>query len=138
MRRSDWLAIQRGMLLAMEELARHAVHNQSAILYTIRKARQEDVGSFESATMESMVDTLLHNQTSALIAIVHHVVYAHRHALVRDRSNEGKAVVSQFFTSDDCSNAIPPIIDTCHSKSELLEHRINNTECPTQHVFELY
>ena len=43
--------------------------------------------------MESMVDTLLYNQTSGIIAIVHQVFYAHGHALVIDRLDEVKEVV---------------------------------------------
>ena len=93
MRRSDWLSVQRGMLLAMEELARHAIHNQSALMYALRKARQQDVGTVDYAAAHSVIDTLIYNQNSGLIAMMHHVIYAHRHALVRDRSPEGKAVV---------------------------------------------
>lgn len=93
MRQTDWMGIQRGMFLALEELARQAIHDQSAILHAMRRAKQLDVGSLEQASMESLVESLMNNQTSALIALLHHVVYAHRHALVRDRSTSGKAVV---------------------------------------------
>ena len=93
MRQTDWMGIQRGMFLALEELARQAIHDQSAILHAMRRAKQLDVGSLEQASMESLVESLTNNQTSALIALLHHVVYAHRHALVRDRSTSGKAVV---------------------------------------------
>ena len=81
------------MLLAMEELARNAIHNQSALMYAVRKGRQQDVGTVDYAAAHSVIDTLIYNQNSWLIALMHHIIYAHGHALVRDRSAEGKAVV---------------------------------------------
>ena len=82
--RLKWLPIQRGMLQIMEELARTAVHNQSGILHSLEEVQAFCGLSARAPDLMLALETMLVQQTATLVELVHQVIYAHRHAYVKD------------------------------------------------------
>ena len=93
LRREDWVSVQRGLLQEMEEIARLAIHNQSALILVLQRARQPGQSTSDAAALVNVVESLLHTQTAALITSLHQVVYAQRHAHVRGAGAERRAAV---------------------------------------------
>ena len=81
--RLKWLPVQRGLLLTMEELARAALHNHSALLHAFEELQNQTEGLSRLPMLMYALDTLLCQQTACVVELLHHVVYAHRHAYVR-------------------------------------------------------
>ena len=78
-----WLPVQRGLLLSLEELVRHALHTHSATLHAWELLHVIDGRPSDSPQVMSALDLLVAQQTNVLVELLHHVVYAHRHAYVR-------------------------------------------------------
>ena len=89
MHRTDWVLVQRGLLLELEELVRLAIHIQSATMHAQREDRS--TGSVRGATLQNTVDALMRDQLAALISMMHNVVYAQRRAILKSMGNESKA-----------------------------------------------
>ena len=81
--RLRWLPVQRGLLLTMEELARAALHNHSALLHAFEELQDQTEGLSRLPMLMYAFDTLLCQQTACVVELLHHVVYGHRHAYVR-------------------------------------------------------
>ena len=82
--RLRWLPVQRGLLQTLEELARVAIHNQSAILHAIEEVQAYCGLAGRAPDLMLAMETMLVQQTATLVELVHQVIYAHRHAYVRD------------------------------------------------------
>ena len=78
-----WLPVQRGLLLSMEELVRHALHTHSATLHAWEMLHVLDQRPSEAPGLLSAFDLLVAQQANVLVELLHHVVYCHRHAYVR-------------------------------------------------------
>ena len=82
--RLAWLPVQRGLLLAAEEMARAAVLNQSTILHAVDEIMiRADLTRGEPA-LAGELGVLLREQTATTTELLHHLIYAHQHAYVKE------------------------------------------------------
>jgi hypothetical protein len=81
--RKKWLLVQRGMMQAMEELARAAIVTHSSLAHGWEEVQKKLGAQRDPPQLFMAFETLLSSQTALLVELVHHLVYAHRMAYAR-------------------------------------------------------
>ena len=82
--RQKFLPVQRGMLQAQEELARHIIHCQSLLLHASTQAKVQNRRPSDQPALGAVIDTMMQQIMAASVEMLHLVVYAHRMAYVKN------------------------------------------------------
>lgn len=92
----DWRPVQRGLLLATEEQGRMLVHLLSGLAFGLNGIRAGNPLCDEAEVSLQSAEAGLAQAISVAVELLHHVIYAQRHAHVRDeRESERMRVLQQ-------------------------------------------